>query len=302
MNVAVYLPFLAAAGIGAVAPTVARMARPATGALLLAVLLLVASIGSTWSLVLLASTLADDVWPGPEAPVPDPVAGLSVVVLALIAVRYAALAVRRIRAERQVRGALISDASLVVVADSRPDAFAVPPRWHPRPGRRRPGQVVVTSEMIAVLDEHQRRAMVAHEQAHLDGHHHRLRAAAEGAAALNPLLIPARRTVAYLCERAADERAALAVGDRRIVATAVAAAAMARSASVQGRSRVATRSGALAFDELGVVERVVALGRPAPRRRVLVAAAALAVAVAIVATDAHATGECVRIIQSLLPN
>jgi beta-lactamase regulating signal transducer with metallopeptidase domain len=296
VNIAVYLPLLAAVAVGLGAPAAVHLARPAAGAFLLAALAVVTAAGSTWALVLLATTLIDDVRPGPEAPVPDGVAAAAAALVALAVIRVVIARLRRFRASHGVHSLLPADAPIVVVADDRPDAFAIPPRWHPRAARRRAGRIVVTDAMIRTLDDRQRQAMFAHERAHLDGGHHLLRAAAALAAALNPVLIPACRTVAYLCERAADERAAIDVGDRGVVASAVATAALARSMPDPGRS-----GRALAFDDLGVVDRVAALGRPAPRRRQLVAAGAALLAVAIVVADAHATVECVTIIRALLP-
>jgi predicted transcriptional regulator len=54
-----------------------------------------------------------------------------------------------------------------------------------------------------------------------------LQDAAVAAAAVNPLLAPVREAVTYLVERWADEEAAEAVADRRLVARAVARAALA---------------------------------------------------------------------------
>ncbi len=62
-----------------------------------------------------------------------------------------------------------------------------------------------------------RRALLAHEQAHLDLGHHRYLRASEMTASF-PLLGPLARAVRFSTERWADEEAASVVGDRRVVA------------------------------------------------------------------------------------
>ena len=112
---------------------------------------------------------------------------------------------------------------LAVIDDETADAFTVPGLT----GRQ--GRVVVSTGMLAALDQAQRRALVAHERAHLAGRHHLFLAAAHLAAAANPLLRPAERAVAYTVERWADECAAEVTGDRRMTALAVGKAALAKS-------------------------------------------------------------------------
>ncbi|MEV6932727.1 M56 family metallopeptidase, partial [Dactylosporangium sp. NPDC051485] len=111
---------------------------------------------------------------------------------------------------------------LVVVADPTPGAFAVPGR---------PGHVVVTEGMRELLTERQFEALLAHERAHLAEGHHRLVRIAELAVAAHPALWWAGRHVDYLVERAADERAAVALGSRRTVAHAIGTAALAAVAA-----------------------------------------------------------------------
>jgi Zn-dependent protease with chaperone function len=299
VNLAVYLPVLASAAIGLACGRLVRRTSPRAGAVALCGLALVAAAGSAWALLLLAGTLGDD-GRRPDiasAPVPDPVALLATAGLVVMGVRLVAALRRRHRVARHLAAALADvpgtdGAGTVVLADARPEAYAVPGRWHPRRVRRRQPRIFVTAGMLRVLDPGQQRALFAHEAAHLDGRHHLLLAATDLAAAVNPLLGPVRRAVAFLCERSADERAAAETGDRGLVASAVAAAALARS----GR---ATAAGALAFDRLGVVGRVTALGVPAPGRPRLVMLAAVALGAAIVAADAHATGEFLQLLRSV---
>lgn len=111
---------------------------------------------------------------------------------------------------------------LVVTGDAAADAYAVPGR---------PGRIVVSTGMLGALDEAGRAALLAHERAHLSSRHHWFTAAARLAAAANPLVRPLADAVEYTVERWADEAAAAAVGDRGLVARAIANAALASKAT-----------------------------------------------------------------------
>jgi hypothetical protein len=102
--------------------------------------------------------------------------------------------------------------SLVVLPDRDPYAYAVP-GW--------PGRIVASKGLLESMDSTARRAVIAHEQAHLDQHHELHLFVASLAAATNPLLSRVRAAVRLACERAADERAVDAVGSRRAVAVAI---------------------------------------------------------------------------------
>lgn len=106
---------------------------------------------------------------------------------------------------------------LAVLAIDEPVAYAVPGR---------PGGIVASRGLLTLLDGDERRALLAHEQAHLDLGHHRYLRASEMTASF-PLLGPLARAVRFSTERWADEEAASAVGDRRIVARALSRAALA---------------------------------------------------------------------------
>src|SRR6185437_8762078 len=116
-------------------------------------------------------------------------------------------AVRRgqalVEAFRHARG-LPGRGQLVVTRDATADAYTVPGRT---------GRIVVSAGMLDTLDDAGRAALLAHERARL-------------AAAANPLLRPVADAVEYTVERWADERAAQAVGDRRLVAETIARAAI----------------------------------------------------------------------------
>ncbi|MGW6772594.1 M48 family metalloprotease, partial [Streptomyces sp. NPDC055037] len=149
-----------------------------------------------------------------------------------------------------------------------------------RPGR--PGRIVVTTGMLRALEPAEREALFAHERAHLRGRHHVLLAAAELAALCHPALRSLREPLGYALERAADEAAAAAVGDRRLAARAIGRAALA-ARGAPGRPGAVRPRTVLAATAGPVPRRVAALlgtgtsGRPAlaPRTRRLVAGALL---------------------------
>jgi Zn-dependent protease with chaperone function len=113
-----------------------------------------------------------------------------------------------------------------VLASPRPVAFAV--------GGRSRG-VVVSRGLLGLLDDDERDAVVAHELAHLLlGHHRLLLVARIIRAALGTVVPPVGDTYASLArelEVLADQAAAGAVGDRRVVARALAKAALATTES-----------------------------------------------------------------------
>lgn len=174
--------------------------------------------------------------------VPLVLAGPAALALVVLAVRAARL-VRRWRAfaaEPPVE-------ALAVIRTAEALAYAVPGR---------PGHIVTSQGMLTLLDGQERRAMLAHEQAHLDLAHHRYLRAAEMAAGV-PMLRPVARAIRYATERWADEEAAVAVGDRRIVARALSRAALATTRPVP--------AGAVGLVGEGMVERVSGLlDQPVP--------------------------------------
>lgn len=140
--------------------------------------------------------------------------------------------------------------ALVVLPSERAAAYAVPGR---------PGRVVVTAGMLRALDGPERRALLAHEQAHLRYKHHRYVFLSSLAAAILPVLAPVAARVRYATERWADEVAAAVVGDRAVVARALARASLAASQTPRP-------VGALAISDEGAVARVRALlGQDSPR-------------------------------------
>ena len=99
------------------------------------------------------------------------------------------------------------------------------------------GAIVVSTGMLTLLDAQERRALLAHEAAHLRHHHARYVAVAELAVAANPLLRPLARGVRLAVELWADQVAAQEVGDSRAVARALARASLAASGRGTGNGR-----------------------------------------------------------------
>ena len=87
---------------------------------------------------------------------------------------------------------------------SDPDPFAFACRAWPF----RPGVIVISDGMQRSLDDHQRAAVLAHEQSHLTHQHSVYELIALLAGALNPFLRPIQREIGFSLERWADERAA----------------------------------------------------------------------------------------------
>ncbi|MFE3830290.1 M48 family metalloprotease [Streptomyces sp. NPDC059092] len=255
------MPFLAVPA----ARRAAALLAPGRAAWLLTVTALVLAASSTAALALLVvpgasylpvvAVLGDLVRPLAEGP-PAVTVALASAATGLLLWRTAVLgaAIRGHRAElRRARAAAGGGgAELAVLRDELPDAYALPGR---------PGRIVVTTGMLRALEPAEREALFAHERAHLRGRHHVLLQAVELAALCHPALRGLRAPLGYALERAADEAAAAAVGDRRLAARAIGRAALATrgaSASATGRPRAA-----LAAAAGPVPRRVAALLGPA---------------------------------------
>jgi len=185
---------------------------------------------------------------------------------------------RALRAGRELRraaaaGRALGPAAVVVVDDEVPCAYAIAGRV---------GRVVISTAMLQVLTPGERRALLAHECAHLDYHHHAFVQAAE-LAAVNPLLRRTAAAVRAAAERSADEAAVRQVGDRRLVARSLARAARATAAT-------SSRSTVLTATEGAVPVRVRSLLGPAPRRR-LISTGAVVLLTGICAASAGLSAE-----------
>jgi Zn-dependent protease with chaperone function len=292
VTAAVYLPLLLPVLVSLIARRAAEHVRPAVAVRCLVAAAVTTAALSVWSLLLLALTLFDDVPPwralGAEPgrhlpkPVPDAIAALAVAALVWAAVRLGRDLRHRADTVRRLRDAGPAEEGLVVAAWDAPLAVAVPGR---------PGHVLVTSGMLRVLGPQERRAVLAHERAHLAHHHHRAVCATAAAAAVNPLLAPVHSTVVYLVERWADEEAAAVVDDRGLVARAVARAALA-TAGQPSTVALGVHGGVIA-------RRVSALRRPPAGGEggVLLLAALAAVTVCLLA-GGDATTDFVEIVRS----
>ena len=173
---------------------------------------------------------------------------------------------------------------LVVIEDDEPEAYAVPGIG---------GRIVVSTAMLNALSTDERHVLLAHEAAHLAGHHHVYIQIADLAAAANPPLRSTARSLRLAVEREADEAAAAEVGDRRLVARALARAGLAKAVA-RRRRQPATRVVALAGADTSIMQRTRALLAPAPRpRRGLVAGLLLLTVVSLVGTgvNAHQTDD-----------
>ncbi|MGX7677860.1 M48 family metalloprotease [Jatrophihabitans sp. DSM 45814] len=198
-------------------------------------------------------------------PAPVGISALAIVVICL-----ATAAVHAIRSLRALRGTAKATkllqpvtGNLVLIDDEVPTAYSV--------GAFR-GRIVVSTSMLSALTGPERRVLLSHEAAHLRHHHHLYLQLARLAAVANPLLRPTANAIAGAVERWADEDAAAEVGDRKLVACALARAALARAAHPTARH-------VLAVADDHVVERVQQLLIPAFDQKRMPIAAVMAAGV-----------------------
>lgn len=289
--VPMYLPLLVSAVLALVAPSVGRRMPPRAGAWAMACAGVVAA--GTWAteLSILAFTAIGQVplvaargaWSVSVLAAEDPVSRkIAALCAGAVLVLVASLSVASWRRGRALVDAwrecrhIAAGGDLAVVDDPVPAAYAV---------LGMPGRVVVSSGMLRLLDGPERRALLAHERAHLRHRHHLFSLALHLTAVVNPLLRPLERAGAFAVERWADEEAGVVVGDRRLVARAIARAALASSrAGRSARSALSATGGP-------VPQRVQALlAPPVCRHNGVVAAfvvlmAACCVSLAVTAHD-----------------
>ncbi|MEV6986463.1 M56 family metallopeptidase [Sphaerisporangium sp. NPDC051017] len=214
--------------------------------------------------------------------------------LCAILLMWSAVGVRRVvTRNRRARSMALHLAAaaghhgVVVVQSAEVEAFAVPGR---------PGHVVVTTGMRAILADEQYEALLAHERAHLDQGHPRLMLLSDLAGAAHPVLRWVSDPVSYLVERAADEHAASMVGDRRILAQAIGTAALAAG------GRPLLESGSLASFAMSrrpgaIPRRVTALlGLQARKRRLWPAAIPAVLAVSSLVWTGEALYDLVELL------
>jgi len=297
MHLSVYLPLLFSGLFGVVAPVLARRLPPAVGTWLLSAGGLLAAAGTAASLALLGFTLVgqspllaarghwSDTTLRHADPVASPVALVALAVLAVLTVRFAAAGARRLTALREAyRLAASMPASggeLAVIEHPGPQAHAVPGR---------PGRIVVSTGLLRGLDAGERRAVLAHERAHLTHRHHLHHTVAHLAAAANPLLCRLPAAVALSTERWADESAA-ATCRRDTVAAAL------THAAASSTRLLAAPSVVLAAAATEIVTRVQALRAPAPRLTLWRVALLVALLLATAATVLEAARETERLFE-----
>ncbi|MCX3290267.1 M56 family metallopeptidase [Streptomyces sp. NEAU-H22] len=276
MGVFVFLPLILPLTAWPVARLAEQHLHPRTATRLLTVLAVVLALCSTVCLALvmvvgtaqLPGNPLPDGWSDPEvrAAVPyDEVVGKAAIpALCAVVVTCARTLRRHGRVRRQAHLALagLRGTEVAVLPDAVPYAYALPPGGRrtgggvSRTGAGR-GRVVVTTALLDRLRPGERRALFAHERAHLAARHDRFLLAVQLAARANPFLRPLRTAVAYTAERWADEEAARAIGSRRTVARAIGTAAL-----VSRGTPLSTLAGLAAPGP--VPRRVAALLGPAP--------------------------------------
>lgn len=230
MSWTLVLPAIAAVILGVCGGFVQRHLRPQAAVPILTCLAVLVSVATTGALLLLAvGYLAQMPWVVQHAgwcatlarshdAVPAPVGlGASAGLVAMIATTTV-----RARRRRSTVAGLAYDGPLQVLPSDERLAFAVPGR---------PGHIVVSTGMLHLLNPSERRVLFAHETSHLRHRHHRYLAVTDLAAAAIPVLRPLCAHLRYATERWADEDAADAVGDRRLVAQAIARAALGRDSA-----------------------------------------------------------------------
>ena len=247
---------------GVAAPSWSRRLPPVVAAWLLSVGGLAVALASSAALALSAFVLVAQTepfvdrghWSDSALRAHDPAAApAGVVALALLlaaALRAGRTLVRRlgaVRSAHRLAAALSSPSELAVLDTDDFHACAVPGR---------PARIAVSRGLLRRLDAAERRALLAHERAHLIHRHHLHHTAALLGAALNPLLARLPSAVEFACERWADEAAAR-VASRAAVAAALRVTAAGRP---QWRPSVVLAAAAVA-----VVSRIEALSAPAER-------------------------------------
>lgn len=245
------LPGVAAVAVGLAAGRLQRHLRPAVAVRVLVALAVMTALGVAGALGAVAFGFAARVpwivervgWCRTFSRSHDAIpAWLGVLAAAALMTMVAAMA-RSSRHRRRAVAGLSGSEPVQVLPTPEPIAFAVPGR---------PGHIVVSQGMLVLLDEREQRALFAHERSHLANRHHRYTATADLAAVAVPVLRSLADQVRFATERWADEDAAAEVGDRRVVARAIARAALG------GDGRV-TAGALLALNGTGVIARVEAL-------------------------------------------
>jgi Zn-dependent protease with chaperone function len=289
MHLAVYLPLLVPLAAALSARPLGRHLNPRLAAWLLtcSAVMLAAATATVLSLLAVAGLIQIPFIAGlgslsrqvlrNDDPPSLPVALAAAIALGAAVAAAARMTCQRLRAllaaARQARGLPGSGDVVILKDDTVADAFTIPGR---------PGRIVVSTGMLTALHGNEREVLLAHERAHLRSRHHWFIAATQLAAAANPLLRPLARTVALAIERWADEDAAEACGNRRLVATTIAKAAIAKSRSARSAAGAPGQATGLTLGATGrpgeltdlsgagpIPHRVAALLTAPPQQRLL---------------------------------
>lgn len=194
----------------------------------------------------------------------------------LVTLTGASRARRRHRRQLALAGRADNRLGAIVVGHGEPAAYCLAGRSQP---------VVLTSAALAVLDEAQLGAVMAHERAHQRGRHHLLVALAGSLAAAFPRVRGLRRAheqIACLVELLADDAAA-AASHRLNVAEALLALAAPAPAAALGAGGPATAAR---------IRRLITAPAPLDRSALAAGVAAVAAVVAFPLTVAAGGGGC----------
>lgn len=273
----VLAPLAMGAALGVGAERIAAQARPATAVRLLPILSALCALALLSSATAVALTLVR-FRSGPASVAVAAILLAATLSAAAAGLRHLWHVGKNLRAATRFCRDLARPGGYLLVRSPIADAYSVP-------GRR--GGIVLTTAMKSALTEGELTVLLAHERAHLRHHHSRWIQIAETAAVLHPLLRPVPDVVRRAAERWADEEAA--TGGRRTAAQAVAAAAVARSRSLEAHS-----STTLSVAGGDVVERVRALVDPPKLPWARTIAAMLLVAIALVSFSALRTTDVVQ--------
>jgi Zn-dependent protease with chaperone function len=259
MHSAVVVSLFVAAGSAAVSFLISQRMRPAAAARAMTTLAVLSAASTLWALLIVVSanvvqlhgvaerlSWCTDLAASHRETLGPIGASASVAFVAILA---SAFRVRR--CQRRLR-APSGHRELAIVQSEEPAAYALPGN---------PGQIVVSTGMLRSLAPDERRVLLAHERAHLRCRHHRYVRLTQLSAAAIPVLAPLNARVRHATERWADEEAVREVGDRSVVARAIARAAIAQTNTMKG---------ALGIADTGLVQRIESLldERPASSRLV----------------------------------
>ena len=264
MIYSVCLPMIVVGVLALAGPVVSRNLAPSTSTRFLSALAVLSAAATIGTLVLLAVGGMVKMLPllgigadrerlvGGRDGVPWLVGAIAAVALGLAAVRVFRAAANE-RRTLQALKALVEESGegLLVLEDSQPYAYAVPVGA---------GTVIVSTAMLNTLTDLERRALLAHERAHLTHRHvthrhYRYQLIAIIALAINPLLGRVRRELKLQTERwwadeSAAEQATRPVTARSLARAALASAGAAPTAMAYSTDHVRERLAALAVEPL----------------------------------------------------